>query len=69
LIFGFASLGAIVCVFLIPMSLIYWQISYAGLKPADADYAKTRRDRVIALLLWLPASVIQILIILARVVS
>lgn len=69
LIFGFASLGAIACIFLIPLSLIYWQITYARLKTADADYAKTKRDRVIALLLWLPASVIQLLILAARVAS
>ena len=68
LIFGAASLAAIACIFLIPLSLIYWQISYGQLKTADADYAKTKRDRVIALLLWLPASAIEILIIVARIV-
>jgi len=65
--FGLLSLAAIACIFLIPVSLIYWQISFGGLKTADADYAKTKRDRLIALLLWLPASFIQILIIIARV--
>ena len=69
LIFGLATLGAIACFFLIPLSLIYWQIRFGRLKTADADYAKTKRDRVIALLLWVPASVIEGLILVARVVS
>ena len=69
LILGFASLAATACIFLIPGSLIYWQISYAGLKTADVDFAKTKRDRLIALLLWLPASFIQGLIILARLIT
>jgi hypothetical protein len=68
LVFGILSLAAMACIFLIPLSLIYWQISFGGLKTADADFAKTKRDRLIALLLWLPASFIQILIIIARVV-
>jgi hypothetical protein len=67
LIFGLAFLGAIVCMFMIPLSLIYWQVKYGGLKTADADFAKTKRDRMIALLLWLPASAIELLLIVARV--
>lgn len=68
-VFGIASLGAIVCFFIIPISLIYWQISFGRLKTADLDYAKTKRNRVIALLLWLGASFIQGLIITARLIS
>ena len=66
---GMASLAAIACIFLIPLSLIYWQISYGRLKTADVDFAKTSRDRVIALLLWLGASVIQVMVVVAQVVS
>ena len=66
-VFGIASLAALACVFLIPISLIYWQISFGGLKSADTDFAKTKRDRLIALLLWLSASFVQILIIVARI--
>ena len=66
MVFGLLSLAAIACIFLIPLSLIYWQITFGGLKTADADYAKTRRDRLIALLLWLPASFIEILILVTR---
>ena len=67
LVFGILSLAALACIFLIPLSLIYWQISFGGLKTADSDFAKTKRDRLIALLLWLPASLIQILITIARI--
>ena len=41
LIIGVLSLAAMACIFLIPLSLIYWQITFGGLKTADADYAKT----------------------------
>src|SRR6185437_2829828 len=68
MVFGSVSLAAIACIFLIPVALIYWQISFGGLKTADSDFAKTKRDRLIALLLWLPASFIQILILIARIV-
>lgn len=67
-IIGTALLAAIACIFLIPAALISWQIKYGALKTADVDFAKTKRDRLIALLLWLGASIIQIVIILARIV-
>lgn len=67
LIFGVAFLGAIVCMFVIPWSLIYWQVKFGRVKTADADFTKTKRDRIIALALWLPASAIELLFILARV--
>lgn len=66
MVLGIASLAAIACIFLIPVSLIYWQITFGGIKTTDADYAKTKRDRLIALLLWLPASIIECLILLAQ---
>jgi hypothetical protein len=69
LIFGFATLGAIACMFLIPVALVIWQVQYGRLKTADSDYAKTKRDRLIALLLWLPASVVELLILVARVLA
>lgn len=67
LIFGFATLGAIACIFLVPLSVIHWQIKYGKLKTADRDYPKAKRDRLMALLLWLPASIIEILILFGRV--
>ena len=66
---GIAQLGAFALDFGIPVSLIYWQITFGGLKTADADFAKTKRDRLIALLLWLGACIIQVLIIVAQVLS
>ena len=68
-VFGIAQLGAVICDVGIPLGLIYWQISYGGLKTADVDFAKTKRDRLIALLLWLGAGVVQVLIIVAQVLS
>src|ERR1044071_7247226 len=57
LIIGLVSLAATACIFLIPASLIYWQIKYGGIKTADVDFKKTGRIRLIAILLWLPASI------------
>jgi hypothetical protein len=69
LIWGFATIGVFVCFFLIPLSLIYWQIVYGRLTTADPDYKKAKRDGLIALGLWLPASLIEILIITVRVIG
>jgi hypothetical protein len=69
LVFGLAFLAALACMVLIPVALIAWQVSYGGLKTADVDFAKTKRDRIVALLIWLGASVIQLLIIAARVLA
>ena len=66
IIFGIASLGATICILLIPGALITWQIKYGRLKSADADFKKTGRDRLIAALLWAPASLVQLLLIVAR---
>jgi hypothetical protein len=68
LLVGTARLGAIALDFGIPISLIYWQISFGGLKTADPDFAKTKSDRLIALLLWLGACMVQIVIIIAQIV-
>lgn len=68
LFLGIAALAATACIFLIPASLIYWQIRYAGMETADADYEKTKRDRLITVLLWAPASVIQALLVMAQLI-
>lgn len=65
-IFRVAFLAVIAFFFLIPLSLISWQIKYGGLKTADADFGKTKRDRVTALLLWLGASVMHIWLVAVR---
>lgn len=69
LVFTAGTLGVFAFFFLIPLSLIYWQISYGRLKTADPDYQKAKRDRLIALGLWIPAALIEILIITARVIG
>jgi hypothetical protein len=66
LLIGTAQLGAFALDFGIPLSLISWQISFGGLKTADPDFAKTKRDRLIALLLWLGACLCQVLIMVAQ---
>ena len=68
LFLGIASLAATAGIFLIPAGLIYWQIRYGGLETADADYEKTKRERMIAVLLWAPASIIQLLLLFANII-
>jgi hypothetical protein len=69
LIFTAGTLGVFACFFLIPAWLISWQINYGRLKTADPDYQRAKRDRLIALGLWLPAAVIEVLIITVRVIG
>ncbi len=69
LILTAGTVGVFACFFLIPLSLIYWQISYGRLKTADPDYQKAKRDRLIALGLWVPAALIEILLITAQVMG
>jgi hypothetical protein len=69
LIFTVGTLGVMACFFLIPASLIYWQVKFGSLKTADPDYLKAKRDRLIALLLWLPAGLLQLLLLALRLMQ
>jgi hypothetical protein len=69
LIWGTVNLAVLVLFFLIPLSLIYWQISYGRLTTADPDYKRAKRDRLIALGLWVPAALIEALLITAQVIG
>lgn len=62
-IFTAGTVGVFAFFFLIPLSLIYWQVKYGRLKTADPDYQKAKRDRLIALLLWLPAGLLELVIL------
>jgi hypothetical protein len=69
LIFSAGTIGVFAFFFLIPLSLIYWQISYGRLTTADPDYQKAKRDRLIALGLWAPAALIEVLITTVQVIG
>lgn len=58
-IFSAGTLGVLALFFIIPVSLILWQIKYGSLKTLDADYKKAKRDLLIAVALWLPAGLLQ----------
>ncbi len=68
LIFSAGQMGVFAFFFLIPASLIYWQIKFGRLKTADPDYQKARRDRLIALVLWLPAALIEVLFVVLQAI-
>jgi len=46
--------------FVIPVSLIYWQVKFGGIQSSDADYKRAQRDRLIAFIIWLPALALQL---------
>ena len=45
-----------------PFWLIYWQFTFGKLKTGDSDYEKAKRDRLIALYIWLPAPLLLLLL-------
>jgi len=61
---GFAAL-----VFAIPAYLIFWQVKYGSLKTPDKDFRAAKRDRLIALLIWLPGPVLQLLLLASALLS
>ena len=69
LIMSAGTVAVFACFFGIPLSLIYWQISYGRLTTADPDYKRAKRDCLIALGLWLPAALIEFLVITVRVLG
>jgi hypothetical protein len=62
LILTAGQLAVLAGIFLVPGSLIFWQIKYGRLKTDDRDYQKAKRDRLAALFLWLPAMLLQLLL-------
>jgi len=60
LIFSAGTIGVLAFFFIVPVSLILWQVKYGRLKTSDPDFQKAKRDRLIAIALWLPAGLLQI---------
>jgi hypothetical protein len=46
--------------------LMYWQVKFGGLQTSDVDYKRARRDRLIALIIWLPALALELLSLAVR---
>lgn len=63
LIFGAARLGVVGLFFAVPVSVLVWQLKYGNLQTTDPDYKRAKRDRWIALALWLPVGFLQIFLI------
>ena len=62
-IFGAARLGVVGLFFAVPVSVLVWQIKYGNLQTTDPDYKKAKRDRWVALALWLPVGILQFVLI------
>ena len=52
--------------FVIPVWLIYWQVKFGNLQTDDVDYTRAKRDRLIALIIWLPALAIELIVVVLR---
>ena len=59
---GQAFWGYLGLMFLIPVWVIYWQVNYAKLETGDPDFKVARRDRLMALLMWLPSPLLLLVI-------
>ena len=68
-IFGFARFGVIVLFVGVPVSFLVWQLKYARLQTTDLDYKTAKRDLWIALALWLPVSLLQLVWFAVSLVS
>ena len=64
LVWGFIGLF-----FFVPAYLIFWQVKYGSLKTQDPDFNRAKRDRLIALLIWLPALALQVLLLAVQLFS
>jgi hypothetical protein len=63
--FGWGFVGLF---FAVPIWLIVWQVKFGSLQTADADYKRAKRDRLIALALWVPALALEGLVVGLRLV-
>lgn len=59
LFFPPAGWGYVGLFFAIPIWLITWQVRFRNLATQDPDYKTARRDWLIALIIWVPALVLQ----------
>jgi len=64
--FGWGFIGLFL---VIPFWLIYWQVKFGNIQTGDADYARAKRDRLIALIIWLPALALELLNLALRLVA
>lgn len=73
--FLFAAMGRLAffgMMIAVPIMLVRWQIKYGRIKTDDIDFKSARRNRTIALLLWLPTPLVivaALLIFVARPIA
>lgn len=66
---GFASLGWVALLFIVPILLVRWWVKYSKLQTADADYEKAKRETIIAAIIWAAVMVVWfILSVLLQIV-
>ena len=47
--------------FAVPIWLIIWEVKFRGLETPDPDYQTAKRDRLVALIIWLPAIAFEVI--------
>lgn len=63
-VLGMAAVAFMGLMIAIPGWLVYWQFTFGKLRTNDPDYETARRDRLIALYLWIPAPIVRVLLFL-----
>lgn len=66
-VFGPALWGFHGLMVVIPVWLIYWQVTFGKLESGDPDFKRARRDRRMALIIWAPSLLVFLLIGIPRI--
>jgi hypothetical protein len=53
--------GFTILFFVIPIWLIVWQLRFGRLQTVDKDYKRAKRDRLLPLVIWLPALIWELI--------
>ena len=53
----------------IPVWLIFWQLNFGKLESGDADFKRARRDRLVALFVWLPSLLVFLILWVPKIIG
>jgi hypothetical protein len=61
---GLLGYVVLVLFFVVPIRLVIWQVKYGGIKTADVDYARAKRNLLVSLGLWMLMIVATVVLII-----
>ena len=53
----------------IPVWLIGWHLTFGKLETADLDFKRARRDRLVALIIWLPSLLVFLVLWVPKIIG